>query len=109
MHCPHSPLHACTLLTDGVCTVCGTGGLWLVRAFQQVLHETAPFMAILGTLMLGFAVGIGIILHGNGGDFGDATHAVSERTSNPPPATRYALCFLSASLLSVSRRRTPSV
>ena len=54
----------------------GFGGLWLVRAFQQVVAEIAAFVSLLFVLMLGFGVGLSIMLHGNQGDFGDALHAL---------------------------------
>ena len=36
--------------------------LWLVRAFHQIIDETAPFIGILAVGMLGFAVGLSIML-----------------------------------------------
>ena len=42
----------------------------------QVLGEVATFMLVLLILVLGFAVGLSIIVHGNHGDFGDPRRAL---------------------------------
>ena len=48
----------------------------LVRMIQQILADVIPFLVVLFIALFGFAMGLGIILYDNDGDFGSPFKAI---------------------------------
>jgi hypothetical protein len=48
----------------------------LVRMIQQILADVIPFLLVLFIALFGFAMGLGIILYQNDGDFGSPPRSV---------------------------------
>jgi len=47
----------------------------LLRAIQQIIADVMPFIAVVLITLIGFAMGLALLLYGNGRDFGDPASA----------------------------------